>query len=274
MLTTAESSALAARSSPLPGAVNWWGPAAEDIEDGFLGMPTRVLAFARWMPALSCRVDRAASPRRSASRAAASRETVEEPLQGCPVGVGRLTAVARLLARCLPARRTGSEQQGEGDHGHAPRRPPSATGAGNGAEAAGSAAEEREERVGAQAGWLLTAAGLFLLRLAAPASCGLHKACRGIAPGARPTQLRAAPRSHASARRKNTTGHTQRLNAVSPAGAGLAPDSGERRAGSCRSRTGAMRARLRANSATERAAPLPQPPSPASKQAGSLPDKN
>ena len=43
--TTTESSVLAARSTPVPGALNGWRPAAGDIEDGFVGMPTRVPAF-------------------------------------------------------------------------------------------------------------------------------------------------------------------------------------------------------------------------------------
>ncbi len=43
---------LAAGPTPLPGALNWWRPAAGDIEDGLVGMPTRVPAFARWTPAL------------------------------------------------------------------------------------------------------------------------------------------------------------------------------------------------------------------------------
>lgn len=52
MPTTTESSALEARSTPLPGAVNWRRLAAEDVEDGFVGIPTRAPRFARWMPAL------------------------------------------------------------------------------------------------------------------------------------------------------------------------------------------------------------------------------
>ena len=52
MSTIKEYSVLAARSMPLSGAVNWWRPAEEDIEDGFVSVPARMPAFAWWMPTL------------------------------------------------------------------------------------------------------------------------------------------------------------------------------------------------------------------------------
>lgn len=163
--------------------------------------------------------------------AVAGGEILEELLQECRLGVGRLTGVAHQLAGSLPGCRTGSRQQGESDHEHALRSLASAPCAGNGTSPAGSVAERREGKIGAQAGRLLTLSGCPVPSLASPASRGRREARPGIVPG-----VRSAQKLHFDTNYILPTCYTEDLNIflLLFAGAWLASDPGERRTGCCR----------------------------------------